>query len=216
MGSIVQELQRECISRDIPITDLLRKAFLVSKKLKQNDILTWVINEMNGYTQDQADNIPSYRKLTGSVKAFNPYHGWQPIMFEDVETVKALSEKMCFQSASEIEHLLENSIPNGIFEMPFDGKTTQNIMDALSTKLIPSLHVQAAQLYKIIDSIRNTLLNWALQLEDDSIIGDEVSFTNEEIKKASSDTYNITNFYGNVSESQVQQGTDGSKQEFKK
>jgi len=79
MSSIVIELQQDAIDKKGSVTDLLRKSFIVAKKLRIADFEEWVTHELNGY--EDSKDIPDYRQITGSVKAWNPYHGWQPVFF---------------------------------------------------------------------------------------------------------------------------------------
>ena len=57
MSSLVFELQRDALNRNASVSDLLRKALVVSKKLKISEFEKWVTNELNGYSED----IPDYR-----------------------------------------------------------------------------------------------------------------------------------------------------------
>ena len=216
MSFIVRELQKDSISKDSSVSELLRKAFLVATKLKQADFINWLNFEMNGYPIGNQDNYPPYRRLRGIVKVFNPYHGHQQVMFESHETGEAFSQRYCHQSATEIEHILEKSEPGGHFEMPFSDQVAKDMMDAIDFDLRPSLHVDSSSLYKILDSIRNMILKWSLQLEEDGILGESLSFSNEDRKTVESSNYNINNFFGNVTESQIQQGTKSSSQGYKK
>ena len=65
----------------------------------------------------------------------------------------------------------------------------------------------------IIDAVRNIVLDWALKLEGDGILGDEISFSDKEKQKAANVHYTIKNFISNVSHSQIQQGTFTSHQQ---
>lgn len=49
MGGIVLELQKEALDETISIESLLRKAYLVAKKLKLRDLEEWINQEQNGY-----------------------------------------------------------------------------------------------------------------------------------------------------------------------
>ncbi|MBY0315622.1 MAG: hypothetical protein K2Q26_08890 [Bdellovibrionales bacterium] len=86
----------------------------------------------------------------------------------------------------------------------------------MGIELKPSLHISLAALSKILDSVKNLILSWALKLEEDGIVGGDVSFSADEIQKASRANYNITNIYGNIVESQVQQGTSQSTQRLRR
>lgn len=76
MGGIVIELQREALDEKISIESLIRKAYLVAKKLKLKEFEKWLNQEQNGYKKE----IPEYRNITGEIKAWNPYHGWIPMI----------------------------------------------------------------------------------------------------------------------------------------
>lgn len=67
MAKIVLELQQEAISKESDILNLLRKAYLVARKLKLNEFENWINNELNGY--ENMDKLPDYRKIRGEVKA---------------------------------------------------------------------------------------------------------------------------------------------------
>ncbi|WP_196595836.1 hypothetical protein [Pectinatus frisingensis] len=57
----------------------MRKALIVAKKLNLNDFENWIRNEMDGYPAKSV--IPNYREVYGVCKYFNPYHGWQDVIF---------------------------------------------------------------------------------------------------------------------------------------
>ncbi len=63
------------------IMNLLRKAYLVARKLKLQEFEDWVNNELNGYKD--LDKIPDYRLLRGELKAWNTYHGWIPVILQN-------------------------------------------------------------------------------------------------------------------------------------
>ncbi len=85
MPGIVLELQREALDRSIRVSDLLRKVLLVAKKLKIADLESWILHELNGYSD--SSTVPEYRWMTGEIKTFNPYNGmWIPIMFHESDS----------------------------------------------------------------------------------------------------------------------------------
>jgi AbiTii len=90
MASLIEQLQAEALDSRVAVADLLRKAKVVAEKLGVREFAEWVDRELNGYSQD--DEFPTYRRLHGEFQAFNPYHGWQPIIFSEPEKVKWLFE----------------------------------------------------------------------------------------------------------------------------
>ena len=53
--------------------DLLRKAMVITRKLKLRAMSDWCSSELNGY--DDYTKVLSYRVLEGEVKVYNPYNG---------------------------------------------------------------------------------------------------------------------------------------------
>lgn len=76
MSGIVLELQKEALDETVSIESLLRKAYLVAKKLKLKDFEEWINQELNGYD----NQFPKYRSVRGEIKAWNPYYGWIPMI----------------------------------------------------------------------------------------------------------------------------------------
>lgn len=65
---IVVQLQKEALSDDVDLETLLRKAYLVAKKLHLSDFEEWVKKEQDGYS----GNVPNYRIIGAEVKAWIP------------------------------------------------------------------------------------------------------------------------------------------------
>ena len=90
MSSLILELQHEVMKPDCDILYALRKAHLIASKLRLAEFDAWIQNELNGYKMNQ-DGIPEYRRINGRLKAWNPYHGWIPVILDNTELEKMLS-----------------------------------------------------------------------------------------------------------------------------
>jgi hypothetical protein len=210
MDSVIVQLQRDALNRKVPITDLLRKAFIIARKLKITEFEKWVSNELNGY--ENAQDIPEYRKVDGSVKAWNPYHGWQPVFFPNSEIQQALSIRPCNQTIAEIESLLATGSKSGTLQMPYSAETEQQLRKAIGFHTQITLIIPSTALVRIVDAVRTIILNWSIKLEEDGIIGEGLTFTSQERETAERTSYNINNFYGPVQSPQIQQQTSKSFQ----
>jgi hypothetical protein len=210
MSSIVLELQRDALDRQVPISDLLRKAYVVAKKLRIAEFQNWVSQELNGY--ERAEDIPKYRQVNGSIKAWNPFHGWQAVIFHDPEREEILSRRACGQSIAEIESLLAGKERSDSLMMPFTAAQEQILRKAIHFDTQITLMISSTAMVRIVDAVRTTILNWAMKLEEDGIIGEGLSFTPNERQIADRSSYNINNFFGSVQGAQIQQGTSGSFQ----
>ena len=212
MNSIVIELQRDALNRDVPVTDLLRKAYVVARKLKITEFEGWLSKELEGYTEDS--EIPEYREVTGEVKAWNPYHGWQPIFFEEPQIAETVSKRNNAQRIAEIENLLKSISDNkgGNLQIPFAPEQQNIICKAIGRQTQVTLMTTDSGLVRIIDAVRNIVLNWAIQLEEDGILGEGLAFSEAEKNKVEQHSYNVNNFYGEVTGSQIQQSSTDSVQ----
>ena len=197
------------MDKSVDVSDLLRKAMVVSRKLGINEIEDWIKRELSGY--NKANEIPEYREISGQVKVYNPYHGWQPLHFRDHKYAELLSKKKIGQAVGQLDSIRQNDT-NGYLVVPFNDYTKNNLMSSMDIPLEPSLLVSDTQLYKILEGVRNEILNWSLDLESKGIIGDGMSFSKEEKKAASKISYHVTNNIGSMSNSQLQQDSPYSSQ----
>ncbi len=207
MDSLVIELQRDALDRNIHITDLLRKALLVSRKLKIKDIEDWLSGELNGYNETI---IPDYRQVSGELKVFNPFNGWNPVMLTDKEWQDLLCVRKLEISISQIENLVENS-KGGSFLIKFPAEQAGLVMKLIGRQLEPALHASLHQLVLIIDSVKTKIMEFALDLESRGILGGGMTFSKQEQKLAESITYNTINIHS-MENSQIQQANANSDQ----
>ena len=207
MTSLVTELQREALDRSVPTADLLRKALVAARKLKIEGIQSWLKSELNGYSD--SDDIPKCRLVNGEIKAFNPYNGmWVPILLAEsmVEEHTFLTNRKCAQSVAELEDLLAKR--SGMLAMPYPFELSARLIGAIDLDSPPMLIVPAAKLRGILDATRTTVLEWALELEEQGVTGEGFTFSKEEQTAASGVVFNI----GTMSHSQIQGGTRDSTQ----
>ena len=107
MPSIVEELQRGAMDRNTPVSDLLRMAKVISVKLNLPDLAQWVDYELNGYGTTE---VPTYRILKGQLKGKNPFHGWQPVFFDDEKIENHFTNQPIGQPVAEMEHMLSRVV----------------------------------------------------------------------------------------------------------
>lgn len=210
MSGLVLELQRDALDKNVDVSSLLRKAVVVSKKLGITEIETWINQELAGYPADE-DAVPTYREVSGVVKVFNPYHGWQPLNVGNAEFGEDLSKRKISQAIGELVAIAEND-KSGNLQVPFSQHTKNALMKMMDIPLEPTLLVSDAQIHGILEAVRNEILNWALDLETKEIIGDGMSFSKEEKAVASQVTYQVTNNIGSMQNSQLQQDSAGASQ----
>lgn len=203
MEGIVLELEREALDENVSIEVLLRKAYLVARKLKLTDFEEWINNEQNGYEGE----VPEYRMIGGEYKALNPYRGWIPVVLT-ANVAKVIAKVPLHNSISSLCDVYNTS--EGSISFTVGAEITEFLnksSDGFDTKF--SFHSSRSEIYRIISTVRNKILDWALLLEENEIFGEGMTFTEKEKEIASTTKVinNYTNnFYGNASEVDISQG----------
>jgi hypothetical protein len=213
--SIVIELQHLASEKAEDISDLLRKALLVATKLRLGDFQKWIKNELNGYEEDQ---IPSYRRGRGEIKLKNPYHGLVPVAFEDSEIEDMFCDFEIRQSIGSLEAVIASSENTNHLTFPLNTQQTSYLFKQQGIAQLPPVRVVAkSKISSILDIVQNTILEWALKLEDQGILGDGLSFSPAEKERAAGNMeIKIENFqgvFGDIVNSSV---TQNLAQEIKK
>lgn len=210
MSKIVIELQQEALKSDFDIMSLLRKAYLVAKKLKLQEFQEWINSELNGYIDK--DEIPEYRLLKGEIKAWDPYHGWLPVILKNEN--KNITTHMTADSIANLLNVYENST-NGSAFLQFGTGLNNLLSQAINFNTKFVLEIGTNQIYNIIERVRNIILDWSITLEEKGILGEGLQFneTEKDIATTTPTINNyINNFFGPVSETQIQQDTKKSLQ----
>ncbi len=204
MNSVVTQLQNEAINSDIDLPQLLRKAYVVAKKLEIKDFESWINSELNGY--NAGDIVPDYRKVHGTLK-FLSLSGYADYKIENEKIHNAATSRILFQPISELEDLYNKS--KSVIHIEIDPETRLLFKKYFTVEIVPDvLAISVSQLKRIFDSVRNIILEWSLKMEKDGILGDDLVFTPEEQQLAKENlvTYNML-----IQNSQVQLG-DGNIQ----
>lgn len=212
--SIVLELQQQSIESNSDVLSLLRKALLVAHKLGLKDFEEWVNAELNGYQNEE--DIPNYRKVFGEIKGKNPYNGvWMPVIITGENAQDAAASKLVTNSIGDLYAISKSGK-----EVVIPLTSSENIM---FSKNLPfqakfELFISSSIVNHIIEQVKTTILNWTLVLEEKGIVGEGLSFSQKEMNRAKSEPQivnYISSFYGDITNSQFQQGTSKSSQHTK-
>lgn len=198
MGSVVIELQRELLVTNCDVLSALRKAHLIAAKLNLMEFDNWIQSELNGYKCIE-DEIPEYRSICGELKAWNPYSGWIPVLFEDGNVEQTICNRKLSDSISAIIELSEKSDSKS-FQIKIPTEAARTI-DKMSTASLPTNYIVKFSIHllkEIIDKVKNCLLEWTLTLERQGIKGDDMIFNNTETDAAKAIPQQINNYYGTV------------------
>ena len=99
------------------------------------------------------------------MKALNPYYGWIPLTIANTDFEKQVRTRRVKQSVGELQSIIELRDKSGYVLLQFGPDLEKCLMDEDGFK--PALHVGANSIEAILDCVRNTVLEWALKLEQE-------------------------------------------------
>jgi hypothetical protein len=178
-AGLVEEMQKAAIDPSAAVSTLLRQVKLAAVKLKLDSVEGWVEAELNGYPD--GSDLPAYRKVGGSAMARTLYGGWQPLML--AKEIEFLRTALIGDSVASIESMLAKKDSALIKQYPaeFVARLSENndgqIMQA-------GCLIQRSSFVAILDSVRNLVLDWAINLERAGVTGNGISFTAREQEQA--------------------------------
>lgn len=192
MTSLVLELQRDAFGDKVSIESLLRKAKVAAVKLNAHDITNWIDLELKGYNGDET--IPNYRIVHGTLKARNYYNGrWVPVHFQTPEAAEGFSKRGIGSSVAELEQIMSGGAAHDAqLQLSLPPKFRHALMEANGVDFEPAFIFSPSAVRGILSRVRQTVLDWALELEARGVSGEGLSFTNEEKSAASTIHFNIS------------------------
>lgn len=193
MEGIVISLQKELISTDCDVIVALRKAKVIASKLNISDFGMWVEKELNGYSDN---NVPAYRKIRGILKA-KCYNGYVTVSIGDSQFENKICEQSMQQPISQLVNIINSKDEGSLLLYP--SGDVQHILNKCYDIGYPTefvLRVEQGAMQKIVESVKNKLLDWTLVLEEKGIVGEGLVFSCEEKQAARGLTYPVNNYYG--------------------
>ena len=198
MAKLVIELQKECLNTNCSFSDLCQKAYFIARKLNQDEMIEFLKKEIYGYKN--LKDLPDYRYVDLIYKAFNPYHGWIPFQIPSQGVFSRLLKGPIFLSVGEMQDFLnaDDSILNSAVPLELQ----QELIKRSNMPFITEIKgvFSKTQLVRILDVIKNRILDWAIKLEKEGICGNDYEFTEHEKEIAKNMTVIIN---GNVNGSNI-------------
>lgn len=190
---LIIQLQRLASESSTSVADLVRKALIVAAKLHLHEFEAWLQQELHGYEGE----VPEYRKVRAQLCVRNPYHGYQPFFVNDAAFEDKLTDVSLSQPITELVALISGG--GKTFYMPFSGEA-QALLMRMQDSLAPlpvERSIPATAFTTVVESVRTTILEWALRLEREGVVGENFSFSGEEQQRAASlQNIHIENFQG--------------------
>jgi hypothetical protein len=183
---LILQIQEAALDGASSITDALRKAKVSCLKLgiSNSDFGKWIDRELNGYTT--LEDLPDYRKLSGQPEGYNPYHGWQPVIFHSSQQKDNWSYAPIGMTISAIEDSIRRPQSTGTFSFPYPQEVEQDLRDSVNHGTQFRIALDRAHCGNIVHSVRNILLEWTVEMEKKGVLGENLMFSADEMGKSAS------------------------------
>lgn len=172
--SLLREIQDAAINANVDLPTVLRKCKVLSFRLGNNDFKKWVDSELGGYVSKS--DVPDYRIMHVNSKGHfsGPFGSGLrnadiPLSCLPEELRENLGTSYVNESAASLEALAKSDLGNA--QEPWNpdivamfGRHIYNGMNCMQAwKVIP-----INQIHAIIDSVRNKILNFVLEIEQEN------------------------------------------------
>ncbi|UVV75375.1 AbiTii domain-containing protein [Pantoea agglomerans] len=234
--SVVIQLQRLSLDENCNISELLRKAYFVARKLKISDVKEFLIKEINGYGEDEI--IAPFRIIKGNIIAND---GKQTIEI-NLSTNHLAEYNFCRAPVHVLEEIYKShSNSEFLYTKISDKKVVSKIESQLvdeQNKLYSQLGLPISMLkieafeqmrpqYKILlkinrlsykhilSTIRLFISEWSIQLEEQGYTDENFQFS-KEVEMSINNNYNINtanSIIGDINNSTIYQSNTSNFKE---
>jgi hypothetical protein len=200
--SLLQDIQNAAVDAGVPISTLLRKCAMLAARLDNDELRGWVTKELNGY--DNSDEVPDYRVIgapaTGHLAG--PFgSGYQNITIPAMvlpDWARKYGEEVRFtQPIAAIEELGKG---DGVISCPWPGDLIAYMQTPEGNKFAGGLvlygawqSIARANVFGIVDTVRNRVLEFALRLEKEAPAAGEPDKPNSAVADAT-----VTHLYQTI------------------
>lgn len=190
MAGLVEEIQALALDDTVKVQDLLRRVKLAATKLQLQDTATWVDRKIKGYQGVAEQDMPVYRVCYGRLMQQHTFHG-RRTAHGDPKAIAALSMVFLREPMSSLEALAAGD--GNDLMMHLEPEIEAQI-HAWNDNSSWSYYVQFGKstVVGIIARVRDLVLEWAMELEQQGILGEGISFSVAEKQKAQEVAPNIT------------------------
>lgn len=173
--NLIQELQNDILDSKTSLSSILRKAKVLASTLKNKEFKNWVDNELNGYPESK-EKIPDYRQ--GRAESYGHFSGPFgsalknfpiPSLNLPGQIKKHANELLLVQGVRVFESLIEIEGDSSDFHIPWP----TDIVAIISDKVVQGYicisawkSVSRGQVEQVLDTVRNRLLNFVLDLQE--------------------------------------------------
>ncbi|AVG06274.1 TPA: hypothetical protein ACYU8D_004806 [Klebsiella pneumoniae] len=197
---MVLRFQRMALDNETSTSDLLRMAKAIAVKLQLTDVIEWIDFELDGYPGGVT--VPDYRITRGRILGHNPINGLIPMVVSNQQDEDMLSTVHIRAPITELALAYDNPGSTMVFPLSteFSNQLQSNQPDFLRFPIVR--RITQSKMLNVVEHIRNRLLNWSLELEQQGILGENLQFSQQDKVRAPMTTNNF-HFNGNINNAGV-------------
>lgn len=203
--TLLREIQNSAVSKDESITNLLRKCMILGARLGNDEFNDWVNKELNGYINE--DDLPDYRVLDVVESRGNFVgpagsslkNGLIPPSTIDEKWRDLINKQNLNDGIGIYEDLLERDNDSFKISWPSDlvalcaDEINRNMTLLSAWKVIPRGSIK-----NVVDSVRNKILSFVLDIEKINPEAGEASVNSKPIPEKEVNKVFNTHIYGDV------------------
>jgi hypothetical protein len=210
--SFVKDILAAAVDDKISTTRLIRMARVGAAQVATPEFQEWLDREAKGYSNLRGGEIPPYRRVEGTLFARYP-QGWAEVKARtpvDRKLMETFSEMPLAHEIAEIETLAR---PDGLIMVEYAGDAETMVLGHLPGASKVGIHVPANFFTRVVEHVRDMVLEWAMELDRAGILGSNGSFTENEKAAASKLLASVENhFHGDLRNVMLQQASPGATQ----
>ncbi len=203
--SLLREIQDAAINSDTPITDLLRRCKILAARLGNEELARWADQELEGY--ETQEDLPNYRIL--SVSSYGHFSGPFGSGLRNA-LIPPISVPEDFREIVETAYIFDpiGSLAEGLAGEGTDTLRSEwpaNMVAIVGSKIYRNMTCLSAwrliprgSLMRILDTVRNRVLGFALAIEAELPGGSEASLEESTISEEKVSQVFQTHIYGDV------------------
>lgn len=226
--SLLSQIQEDLLNDNIKTSSILRKAYVLARKLGDATFLTWIESELNGYDWNKIKDIkdfPEYRRPGGYLQGIGPYNITKPVELYDPEIYEKVCRPPIVMSIPEVEAQVEETSSKNSIRMTVAPQTSKILCKAIGMQLSLFLSYSKASFQGIVNAVRNRLLQIILDLQEKTpnIENNKLTATEKkalskniiqiinnpqgcQISAEQSTTYNFEEFKGIITSTLIREG----------
>jgi hypothetical protein len=135
-------------------------------------------------------------------QGYNPFHGWQPIIWSDAKNIEGLFEPRQITTAAGPLEQMANGDGQALFVLA--PKLKAQIISMLELPTDVRCLLNKSEVMEIVSYLRNEVLRWSMELGRVGVVGEGPSFSSQEREKVQRfefhfhDVQNVSNLLGDI------------------